>query len=82
MIAMGLSGRERRILAEIEQGLERDDPELARRVAAINKIESDGIDYPQAYGDRLRVWALTHVWIIFGVAAAVILLLLLAVLTT
>lgn len=82
MIAMGLSGRERRILAEIEQGLERDDPELARRVAAINRIESDGIDYPQAYGDRLRVWALTHVWIIFGVAAGVILLLLLAVLTT
>jgi hypothetical protein len=40
---MSLSGKERRILAEIEQALEQDDPELARRVAAINKIESDGV---------------------------------------
>jgi len=39
---MSLSGRERRILAEIEQALEREDPELAKRVAAINKIESGG----------------------------------------
>ncbi|NUR92088.1 MAG: DUF3040 domain-containing protein [Nonomuraea sp.] len=79
---MSLSGRERRILADIEQRLERDDPELARRVAAINKIESDGMGYPVAYGDRLRVWALTHVWMIFIVAAVAIVLLLLAVVTT
>lgn len=82
MIAMSLSGRERRILADIEQRLERDDPELARRVAAINRIESDGVAFPAAYGERLRVWALTHVWMIFSVAAVVIVLLLLAVLTT
>jgi hypothetical protein len=40
---MSLSGKERRILAEIEQALEQDDPELAKRVAAINEIESDGV---------------------------------------
>jgi hypothetical protein len=40
---MSLSGKERRILAEIEQALEQDDPELAKRVAAINEIESDGM---------------------------------------
>jgi hypothetical protein len=79
---MSLTGRERRILAEIEQGLERDDPELARRVAAINRIESDGDAFPRAYGDRLRMWALAHVWLIFSLAGLAILLLLLAVLTT
>ncbi len=80
-MAMSLSGKERRILAEIEQALEREDPELARRVAAINKIESDG-DSPRAYGDRLRRWVLAHVWMIFTAGALVIVLLLLAVLTT
>ncbi|MFC4114927.1 DUF3040 domain-containing protein [Nonomuraea zeae] len=79
---MSLSGRERRILAEIEQALEREDPDLAKRVAAINKIESDGDGFPQAYGDRLRMWALAHVWVIFSIGAVVIVLLLLAVLTT
>ncbi|NUS02937.1 MAG: hypothetical protein HOV97_10245, partial [Nonomuraea sp.] len=47
-----------------------------------NRIESDGVAFPAAYGERLRVWALTHVWMIFSVAAVVIVLLLLAVLTT
>ncbi|MGN9838443.1 DUF3040 domain-containing protein [Nonomuraea sp. H19] len=79
---MSLSGRERRILAEIELALEREDPELAERVAAINRIESDGGIFPQAYGDRLRMWALAHVWKIFLFGALVIVLLLLAVLTT
>ncbi|WP_336212367.1 DUF3040 domain-containing protein [Nonomuraea sp. LPB2021202275-12-8] len=49
---MSLSGKERRILAEIEQALERDDPELARRVAAINRIES-GADPAQRVDDAL-----------------------------
>jgi ribose 1,5-bisphosphokinase PhnN len=80
VIAMTLSGRERRILAEIEQALEREDPELAQRVAAINKIESDGNS--QACGERLRMWALAHVWVIFSVGGVLIVLLLLAVLTT
>ncbi|MFC4011676.1 DUF3040 domain-containing protein [Nonomuraea purpurea] len=79
---MGLTGRERRILAEIEQALERDDPELVQRVAAINRIESGGDVFQQAYGDRLRMWALAHVWLIFSAGAVVIVLLLLAVLTT
>ncbi|HEX4817224.1 MAG TPA: DUF3040 domain-containing protein [Nonomuraea sp.] len=79
---MSLSGRERRILAQIEEALEREDPDLARRVAAINKIEAGGEFYPQAYGERLRVWALTHVWLIFAVGALLIVLLLLAALTT
>ncbi|MGP3954451.1 DUF3040 domain-containing protein [Nonomuraea sp. 3N208] len=79
---MGLSGRERRILAQIEQALEREDPELAKRVEAINRIEAGGDFFPQAYGDRLRMWALAHVWVIFAVGALVILLLIVAVLTT
>ncbi|WP_143043855.1 DUF3040 domain-containing protein [Nonomuraea jiangxiensis] len=79
---MSLSGRERRILAEIEQALEREDPELAQRVAAINKIEGEGNTFPQAYGERLRVWALAHVWMIFSIGGLLIVLLLLAVLTT
>ncbi|MBF8192905.1 DUF3040 domain-containing protein [Nonomuraea sp. K274] len=79
---MSLSGRERRILDEIEQALEREDPELAERVAAINRIESGGNAFPQSYGERLRVWALTHVWMIFSIGALLILLLLIAVLTT
>jgi hypothetical protein len=79
---MGLSGRERRILAQIEYALEREDPELAKRVEAINRIEAGGDLFPQAYGDRLRMWALAHVWVIFTVGALVILLLIIAVLTT
>ncbi|MFG6199144.1 DUF3040 domain-containing protein [Nonomuraea sp. JJY05] len=82
VMAMSLSGKERRILAEIEQALEREDPELAKRVAAINKIESDGDIFPRAYGDRLRMWVLAHVWMIFSAGALLIVLLLLAVLTT
>ncbi|MFI7126714.1 DUF3040 domain-containing protein [Nonomuraea sp. NPDC050153] len=82
VMPMSLSGKERRILAEIELALEREDPELAKRVAAINKIESDGSTFPRAYGDRLRKWMLAHVWMIFMVGALVIVLLLLAVLTT
>ncbi|WP_345575581.1 DUF3040 domain-containing protein [Nonomuraea rosea] len=79
---MSLSGRERRILAEIEQALEREDPDLAKRVAAINKIEAGGEGFPQAYGDRFRMWALAHVWVLFTIGAVLIVLLLLAVLTT
>lgn len=82
VIGMGLSGRERRILAEIEQALEREDPDLAKRVAAINRIESGGDPFPQTFGDRLRMWALAHVWVIFAIGALLIVLLLLAVLTT
>ncbi|MFG1702799.1 DUF3040 domain-containing protein [Nonomuraea sp. M3C6] len=79
---MSLSGRERRILAEIELALERDDPELVERVAAINRIESGEDAFPRAYGDRLRMWALAHVWMIFSVGGLLIVLLLVAVLTT
>lgn len=79
---MSLSGRERRILAEIERALERDDPELARRVAAINKIEAGGEGFAREPGERLRMWILRHVWVIFWVGALVIMLLLVAVLTT
>ncbi|MGW0804890.1 DUF3040 domain-containing protein [Nonomuraea sp. NPDC002799] len=84
---MSLSGRERRILAQMEQALARDDPELAKRVAAINEIEAGKIEaaggaFPQAHGNRLRMWALTHVWAIFTVGALLIVLLLLAVVTT
>ncbi|TMR93702.1 DUF3040 domain-containing protein [Nonomuraea basaltis] len=79
---MGLSARERRILAQIELALEREDPELAKRVAAINRIEAGGDPFQHAYGARLRMWALAHVWMIFAVGALVILLLLVAVLTT
>ncbi|MEU4513801.1 DUF3040 domain-containing protein [Nonomuraea wenchangensis] len=79
---MGLSGRERRILAQIEQALEREDPELARRVAAINRIEAVGGLPERPYGDRARLWALTHGWVIVVAVALVLVLLLVAVLTT
>ncbi|MCF6475875.1 DUF3040 domain-containing protein [Nonomuraea sp. MG754425] len=80
---MSLSGRERRILAEIERALERDDPELARRVAAINRVETGGRPLPdQPYGVRLRTWTVAHVWLIFWAGALVLGLLLWAVLTT
>lgn len=81
-MAMSLSGKERRILAEIELALEREDPELAKRVAAINKIESDDKSLPKAYGERLRTWVLVHVWMIFAVCGLVIVLLLVAAVTT
>ena len=79
---MGLSGRERRILAQIELALERDDPDLARRVRAINRIEAGGDGFPQDYGVRVRTWALAHGWVVIVAAALVIVLLLAAVLTT
>ncbi|QYC39123.1 hypothetical protein Nocox_07490 [Nonomuraea coxensis DSM 45129] len=79
---MGLSGRERRILAQIEQALEREDPELARRVAAINRIEAVGGLPGRPYGDRARLWALAHGWVILAAGALVMVLLLVAVLTT
>ncbi len=94
---MSMSGKERRILAEIEQALERDDPELARRVAAINDIESDGV--PTRRGDDLLPHAQETTppsgqigpasreprgrrsWIIIVVVALTLLLLVLAVAT-
>ncbi|MEV0630452.1 DUF3040 domain-containing protein [Nonomuraea wenchangensis] len=79
---MGLSGRERRILAQIEQALEREDPELARRVAAINRIEAVGGLPERPYGGRARLWALTHGWVIVAAVALVVVLLLVAVLVT
>ncbi|MEO3790968.1 DUF3040 domain-containing protein [Nonomuraea sp. B10E15] len=67
---MSLSPRERRILAEIEGALEQEDPELARRVAEINK---------DARGVRRRA---PRAWMIYLAAALVIVSLLVAVLAT
>ncbi|MDR8409653.1 DUF3040 domain-containing protein [Nonomuraea sp. 3-1Str] len=77
---MSLSGKERRILAEIEYALALEDPDLARRVAAINSIESGGEGYMRPYGDRARVWVTRHVWLIVGSVVLVVALLTLAVL--
>lgn len=76
---MSLSGRERRILGEIEQALELEDPDMARRVAAINKIET-GSD-ARAYRERMQSWAGAHVWLIALLAVIAVLLLVLAVIT-
>ncbi|MER6942837.1 DUF3040 domain-containing protein [Nonomuraea sp. NPDC000554] len=78
---MSLSGKERRILAEIEQALELEDPDLARRVAAINRIEG-GDSSPRLYGERIRVWALGHVWVIVLAGVLTVILLILAVATS
>ncbi|MEU7830434.1 MULTISPECIES: DUF3040 domain-containing protein [unclassified Nonomuraea] len=74
---MSLSGRERRILGEIEQALELEDPDMARRVAAINKIESDA----GAYRERMQSWAGAHLWLIALLGVIAVLLLVLAVIT-
>ena len=76
---MSLTGRERRILGEIEQALELEDPDMARRVAAINKIES-GSD-AGVYRERIQSWAGAHVWLIALLAVIAVLLLVLAVIT-
>ncbi|MCA2221113.1 MULTISPECIES: DUF3040 domain-containing protein [Nonomuraea] len=76
---MSLSGRERRILGEIEQALELEDPDMARRVAAINKIET-GSD-AGAYRERMQSWAGAHIWLIALLGVIAVLLLVLAVIT-
>ncbi|MEV6158761.1 DUF3040 domain-containing protein [Nonomuraea sp. NPDC052129] len=76
---MSLSGRERRILGEIEQALELEDPDMARRVAAINKIET-GSD-AGAYRERMQSWAGGHIWLIALLGVIAVLLLVLAVIT-
>ncbi|MCP2345503.1 DUF3040 domain-containing protein [Nonomuraea roseoviolacea] len=80
VIAMGLSGKERRILAEIEHALALEDPDLARRVAAINSIEAGGEGYMRPYGERARGWVRRHVWLIVLSVLLVVALLTLAVL--
>ncbi|NRQ38395.1 DUF3040 domain-containing protein [Nonomuraea sp. NN258] len=89
---MSLSGRERRILAAIERALELEDPELARRVAAINRIEAGGESsprpfderadvHPQPAGERIRWWISDHRWTVVAGVVLAIVLLVLAVLT-
>ncbi|MBN6052357.1 DUF3040 domain-containing protein, partial [Nonomuraea sp. RK-328] len=78
---MGLTGKERRILAEIEHALALEDPDLARRVAAINSIEAgSGEGYMRPYGERARGWVRRHVWLIVLSVLLVVALLTLAVL--
>lgn len=81
VIMMSLNGKERRILAEIEQALELEDPELAKRVAAINMIESGGETLARAYGERMKAWATAHVWVMVLTAFAAGMLLILAIAT-
>ncbi|WP_049573114.1 DUF3040 domain-containing protein [Nonomuraea sp. SBT364] len=88
---MGLSGKERRILADIELALERDDPELARRVAAINRIESGGEAVPHTAdppvtrmtwsAGRARGRPVVHRWLIVLAVVVTLFLLVLAVAT-
>ncbi|MEU8247428.1 DUF3040 domain-containing protein [Nonomuraea sp. NPDC048916] len=72
---MSLSERERRILAEIEHALLADDPELAKRVAKINRVGAHGRP-----GTRMRGWVTGHIWLIVLVTALVAVLLVVAVL--
>ncbi|MEV4223002.1 DUF3040 domain-containing protein [Nonomuraea sp. NPDC049725] len=84
---MGLSGRERRILADIELALERDDPELARRVAAINRIESGGdamtraADPPALRVTRARGRPVVRRWMVVLAVTLMVFLLAVAVAT-
>lgn len=75
VIAMSLSERERRILAEIEHALLADDPALAKRVAKINRAGATGHSVP-----RLRLWVTGRVWLIVVCALVVLVLLVVAVL--
>ncbi|MFG3436190.1 DUF3040 domain-containing protein [Nonomuraea sp. NPDC047897] len=76
---MGLSGKERRILAEIEHALALEDPDLARRVAAINSIESGAEIGLRPYGRQARDWVTAHLWTIVAAVVLVVVLLTLAV---
>ncbi|TDD08797.1 DUF3040 domain-containing protein [Nonomuraea deserti] len=76
---MSLSPRERRILAEIEGALEQEDPELARRVAEINRAGWARDARPGSRGVRRRA---PRAWMIYLAVALVIVSLLVAVLTT
>ncbi|WP_162795011.1 DUF3040 domain-containing protein [Nonomuraea lactucae] len=79
---MSLTGKERRILAEMEHALALEDPDLARRVAAINSIESGENTFMRPYGQRARVWVTGHVWIIMATVVLLVALLMLAVFLT
>jgi hypothetical protein len=63
---MGLSGRERRILAEIEHALAAEDPELVKRVAAINSMESGKGGLFRPYRWRLQI--ARHLWLVVVLA--------------
>ena len=81
VITMSLSGKERRTLADIEHSLAMEDPDFARRVAAINMIESGGEKPLRASGERVLAWATGRVWVIALAAVIAITLLVLAIIT-
>ncbi|PZG12774.1 DUF3040 domain-containing protein [Nonomuraea aridisoli] len=78
---MGLSGRERRILAEIERALEQEDPDFARRLAEIERVEAERARAGRWRG-RLPRGRAFHAWVILVLGLLVIVLLLAAVLAT
>ncbi|WP_214321325.1 DUF3040 domain-containing protein [Nonomuraea sediminis] len=78
---MSLSGKERRTLADIEHGLAMEDPDFARRIAAINMIESGGEPALKASGERLLTWARHRMWVIGLAVVIAIALLVLAIAT-
>ncbi|MFI6599965.1 DUF3040 domain-containing protein [Nonomuraea sp. NPDC050536] len=78
---MSLSGKERRTLADIEVGLAMEDPDFARRIAAINMIESGGAPPLKASGERLLTWARHRAWVIGLAVVIAITLLVLAIAT-
>lgn len=77
---MSLSGKERRTFAEIEEALTMGDPEFARRIAAIDKVETGAEGYSGVSGKQLLAWV-KRPWVIGAAVAVILVLLVLAVLT-
>lgn len=77
---MSLSGKERRTFAEIEQALTMGDPEFARRIAMIDRIESGVQGSSVMYGKRVLAWV-KRPWVIAVAAVVILALLVLAVIT-
>lgn len=77
---MSLSGKERRTFAEIEQALTMGDPEFAKRIAAIDRIESGVEGSSILYGRQVLAWV-KRPWVIAIGVAVILILLVLAVIT-
>ncbi|MDP4510531.1 DUF3040 domain-containing protein [Nonomuraea turcica] len=77
-MGMPLTWRERRILAEIEDALAREDPQLVERMTAIHNVESGAGPSRGRSLPRLE----RRVWLLLLTALAVIALLIIAVLVT
>lgn len=79
VITMSMTGRERRLLAEIERALAQEDPQYVERIAAINRVQA-GESSPPAENEAAP-WIERRAWLLLLAALTVITLLMLAALT-